>query len=49
VTAVEPIWTPVTRRRYAQKAIDALKASGDADVNGTDFKPITVKLNPGGA
>jgi NitT/TauT family transport system substrate-binding protein len=34
---------------YAQKALDALKASGDADVNGTDFKPITVKLNPGGA
>jgi NitT/TauT family transport system substrate-binding protein len=34
---------------YAQKALDALKADGDADVNGTGFKPITVKLNPGGA
>jgi NitT/TauT family transport system substrate-binding protein len=34
---------------YAQKALDALKSSGDADVNGTDFKPITVKLNAGGA
>ena len=34
---------------YAQKALDALKADGDADVTGTDFKPITVKLNPGGA
>jgi len=34
---------------YAQKALDALKGSGDADVTGTDFKPITVKLNPGGA
>jgi NitT/TauT family transport system substrate-binding protein len=34
---------------YAQKALDALKASGGADVTGSDFKPITVKLNPGGA
>jgi hypothetical protein len=34
---------------YAQKALDALKASGDTDVTGTDFKPTTVKLNPGGA
>ena len=33
---------------YAQKALDALKAE-KADVNGTAFKPITVKLNPGGS
>ena len=33
---------------YAQKALDALKAE-KADVNGADFKPITVKLNPGGS
>ena len=34
---------------YVQKALDALKADGDVDVVGTDFKPITVKLNAGGA
>lgn len=33
---------------YAQKAVDALKAEG-VDVNGTDFKPIEVKLAAGGA
>jgi NitT/TauT family transport system substrate-binding protein len=33
---------------YAQKAIAALKEQG-ADTSGTDFKPITVTLNPGGA
>jgi NitT/TauT family transport system substrate-binding protein len=34
---------------YAQKALDALKGEGDADVTGAEFKPITVKLNAGGA
>jgi NitT/TauT family transport system substrate-binding protein len=34
---------------YAQKALDALKGEGDADVTGADFKPITVKLNAGGS
>jgi NitT/TauT family transport system substrate-binding protein len=33
---------------YAQKADDALKAQG-VDINGTDFKPITVQLKAGGA
>ena len=33
---------------YAQKALDALKEA-NVDVTGSDFKPITVKLNPGGA
>ena len=33
---------------YAEKAIAALKKDG-VDVTGTDFKPITVKLKPGGA
>jgi NitT/TauT family transport system substrate-binding protein len=33
---------------YAQKADDALKAQG-VDINGTDFKPITVTLKAGGA
>jgi NitT/TauT family transport system substrate-binding protein len=33
---------------YAQKADDALKEQG-VDITGSDFKPITVKLNPGGA
>ena len=34
---------------HAQKALDALKGDGDADVTGSGFKPIEVKLNPGGA
>jgi NitT/TauT family transport system substrate-binding protein len=34
---------------YAQKALANLKATGGADVTGTDFKPITVKLNAGGS
>jgi NitT/TauT family transport system substrate-binding protein len=33
---------------YAQKADAALKEQG-TDINGTDFKPITVTLKPGGA
>jgi len=33
---------------YAQKAVDALKADG-VDTTGSDFKPIDVTLNPGGA
>jgi NitT/TauT family transport system substrate-binding protein len=33
---------------YAQKADAALKEQG-VDTNGADFKPITVKLNPGGS
>ena len=33
---------------YAQKADDALKSQG-VDINGADFKPITVQLKAGGA
>jgi NitT/TauT family transport system substrate-binding protein len=33
---------------YSQKADDALKGQG-IDITGSGFKPITVKLNPGGA
>lgn len=33
---------------YVQKALDELKGEG-ADVMGTDFKPMTVTLKPGGA
>ena len=47
VLSKAPEGTPYTNE-YVQKALDALKAAG-VDVTGTNFKPETVTLNPGGA